>query len=640
MAVASTSLHTLSPPPLKPSLPNHSINPIHLPRLRRRRFASSRSAVTTKEQEFGAVAVLESASGRLEDSAAAAVSGGGGGEDGGGNEFGKGVDRAINAAIVLAAGSFAITKLLTIDRDYWHGWTVYEILRYAPQHSWFAYEEALKTNPVFAKMMISGVVYSLGDWIAQCYEGKPLFDFDRARMFRSGLVGFTLHGSLSHYYYQFCEQLFPFQEWWVVPMKVVFDQTMWSAIWNSIYYTVVGLLRLDSPITIYNELIATFWPMLTAGWKLWPFAHLVTYGVIPVEQRLLWVDCVELIWVTILSTYSNEKSEARIAETPAESTSSSETAELNSSSTSAKQPQLPPGFRFHPTDEELVVHYLKRKAQSAPLPVSIITDVDLYKFDPWELPAKAAFGEREWYFFSPRDRKYPNGARPNRAATSGYWKATGTDKPILSSGGAHRVGVKKALVFYGGKPPRGIKTDWIMHEYRLVDAATRNVNKNKPPVICDSNNKRKSMRLDDWVLCRVYKKNNTHRQMDHERDDSLEEAPQIFTTTIRTPMAMKDETNASFEYNHHMFSGMLSYNYNARTNNIDTADMPSMSRHLQLGSSASYWNGDEACAINSSSWNKRLLNDDGEEAAVGASNLFSQLPMQTPQMHSQSFWGH
>lgn len=114
------------------------------------------------------------------------------------------------------------------------GWTLYEILRYAPQHNWTAYEEALKTNPVLAKMMISGIVYSLGDWIAQvnvipnsqlmnryfelygplftlvcfliqCYEGKPLFDFDRARMFRSGLVGFSLHGSLSHYYYHFCE---------------------------------------------------------------------------------------------------------------------------------------------------------------------------------------------------------------------------------------------------------------------------------------------------------------------------------------------------------------------------------------------------------------------------------------------------
>jgi len=41
--------------------------------------------------------------------------------------------------------------------------------------------------------------------VLQCFEGKPLFEFDRARMFRSGLVGFTLHGSLSHFYYQFCE---------------------------------------------------------------------------------------------------------------------------------------------------------------------------------------------------------------------------------------------------------------------------------------------------------------------------------------------------------------------------------------------------------------------------------------------------
>ncbi|XP_057454881.1 uncharacterized protein LOC130746317 [Lotus japonicus] len=221
------------------------------------------------------------------------------------------IDRTINAAIVLAAGTFAVTKLLTIDSDYWHGWTLYEIVRYAPQHNWTAYEEALKTNPVFAKMVISGVVYSVGDWIAQCFEGKPLFEFDRARMFRSGLVGFTLHGSLSHYYYQFCEELFPYKGWWVVPVKVVFDQTAWSAVWNSIYYTVVGFLRFDSPINIFNELRATFFPMLTAGWKLWPFAHLITYGVVPVEQRLLWVDMVELIWVTILSTYSNEKSEAR-----------------------------------------------------------------------------------------------------------------------------------------------------------------------------------------------------------------------------------------------------------------------------------------------------------------------------------------
>ncbi|KAL0911231.1 hypothetical protein M5K25_019355 [Dendrobium thyrsiflorum] len=238
----------------------------------------------------------------------------------------KMVDRAINASIVLAAGTFAITKLLTIDMDYWHGWTIYEIVRYAPQHNWTAYEEALKTNPVLAKMMISGVVYSIGDWIAQCYAGKPLFEFDRARMFRSGLTGFALHGSLSHYYYEFCEFLFPFQDWWVVPAKVAFDQTIWTATWNSIYYVVLGFLRFESPANIFIELKATFWPMLTAGWKLWPFAHLITYGVIPVEQRLLWVDCVELIWVMILSTYSNEKSEARHSEAKPELSEESQSA--------------------------------------------------------------------------------------------------------------------------------------------------------------------------------------------------------------------------------------------------------------------------------------------------------------------------
>ncbi|XVE49877.1 hypothetical protein DITRI_Ditri01bG0117600 [Diplodiscus trichospermus] len=247
-----------------------------------------------------------------------------GGDGGGGDDDDDKLSgRVINASIVLGFGTVAVSKLLTVDHDYWHGWTLFEVLRYAPEHNWIAYEQALKANPVLAKMAISGIVYSIGDWIAQCYEGKPLFDFDRTRMFRSGLVGFTLHGSLSHYYYQFCESLFPFEDWWVVPAKVIFDQTFWSAVWNSIYYVVLGLLRFESSANIYRELKATFWPMLTAGWKLWPFAHVITYGVIPLEQRLLWVDCVELIWVTILSTYSNEKSEARISEAMQEADSSS-----------------------------------------------------------------------------------------------------------------------------------------------------------------------------------------------------------------------------------------------------------------------------------------------------------------------------
>ncbi|XWS27974.1 hypothetical protein CRYUN_Cryun25bG0026300 [Craigia yunnanensis] len=152
------------------------------------------------------------------------------------------------------------------------------------------------------------------------------------------------------------------------------------------------------------------------------------------------------------------------------------------------QLSLPPGFRFYPTDEELLVQYLCRKVAGHHFSLQIIAEIDLYKFDPWVLPSKAIFGEKEWYFFTPRDRKYPNGSRPNRVAGSGYWKATGTDKVITTNG--RKVGIKKALVFYIGKAPKGTKTDWIMHEYRLIETSR----------------KHGSSKLDEWVLCRIYKK--------------------------------------------------------------------------------------------------------------------------------------
>lgn len=74
-------------------------------------------------------------------------------------------------------------------------------------------------------------------------------------------------------------------------------------------------------------------------------------------------------------------------------------------------------------------------------------------------------GEKEWYFFSMRDRKYPTGLRTNRATEAGYWKTTGKDKEIFRA--SQLVGMKKTLVFYRGRAPRGEKSNWVMHEYRL-----------------------------------------------------------------------------------------------------------------------------------------------------------------------------
>lgn len=168
------------------------------------------------------------------------------------------------------------------------------------------------------------------------------------------------------------------------------------------------------------------------------------------------------------------------------------------------QMDLPPGFRFHPTDEELITHYLYKKVLDVCFSCRAIGDVDLNKNEPWELPCrfsnfcfyefafeffnfsledlilpclfvffswgclvvgKAKMGEKEWYFFCMRDRKYPTGLRTNRATVSGYWKATGKDKEIYR--GKSLVGMKKTLVFYRGRAPKGEKSSWVMHEYRL-----------------------------------------------------------------------------------------------------------------------------------------------------------------------------
>lgn len=56
-----------------------------------------------------------------------------------------------------------------------------------------------------------------------------------------------------------------------------------------------------------------------------------------------------------------------------------------------------PGFRFHPTDEELVGFYLRRMIEKKPLPIQLINQVDIYKYDPWDLPSM--FRLLAYFFF-------------------------------------------------------------------------------------------------------------------------------------------------------------------------------------------------------------------------------------------------
>ncbi|XP_038708733.1 NAC domain-containing protein 71-like [Tripterygium wilfordii] len=139
----------------------------------------------------------------------------------------------------------------------------------------------------------------------------------------------------------------------------------------------------------------------------------------------------------------------------------------SSSLASPKDMKRAKGYRFHPTEEELINHYLQKKMLGYENQVSAIAEVDICKYEPWELPMKSKLPSNDyiWYFFGRPDYKYRNSKRANRKTKDGYWKVTGKKRSIKNRANNKTIGIKKNLVFYRGRVPEGVKTTWIIHEY-------------------------------------------------------------------------------------------------------------------------------------------------------------------------------
>lgn len=142
---------------------------------------------------------------------------------------------------------------------------------------------------------------------------------------------------------------------------------------------------------------------------------------------------------------------------------------------------LPPGCRFYPSQQQLLCYYLTNKngnsnrnprADGSFNGYDLIRELDLYDYDPFELPDPACFSygygarKRHWYCYAAKIVKESRGRRKTK---SGYWKRRGTVRDVVGPGGKV-VGTRSSYVFYlGNSPKSAARTDWVMYEYALLD---------------------------------------------------------------------------------------------------------------------------------------------------------------------------
>ncbi|XP_008462671.2 NAC domain-containing protein 90-like [Cucumis melo] len=190
---------------------------------------------------------------------------------------------------------------------------------------------------------------------------------------------------------------------------------------------------------------------------------------------------------------------------------------------------LIPGFRFYPTEEELISFYLQKKLEDdgsddlKQLMDQIVPILDIYDFNPWDLPQYAGEvcqrDEEQWFYFIPRQESEARGGRPKRLTSNGYWKATGSPSHVYCSNNKS-IGVKRTMVFYKGRAPNGTKTEWKMNEYKAIvhhgfinDSQPEHHSASDPnPSSFDTT---PTIRLrQEFSLCRIYKKSKTFRSFD------------------------------------------------------------------------------------------------------------------------------
>ncbi|XP_028112214.1 NAC transcription factor 25-like [Camellia sinensis] len=151
--------------------------------------------------------------------------------------------------------------------------------------------------------------------------------------------------------------------------------------------------------------------------------------------------------------------------------------------------QLPIGYRFSPTQEELMTHYLINKVLNTPLPSQIMMEIDAIEFyskPPNNLVSNPTNG-RDWCFLIQYDEYFYGERKQIREVGNGigFWRSIGIEDPIYNSNG-DIYAFKINFSYFSGSIPKAKKTHWRMEQFRIH-------------FNCDT----KTLKGNEWVLGRL-----------------------------------------------------------------------------------------------------------------------------------------
>ena len=169
---------------------------------------------------------------------------------------------------------------------------------------WAAYEKALEKDPLLIKGLTSMTGFAIGDILAQQFiEKKGKYNLNRTIKMAS--FGLLVHGTTSHWFYGKLDGKIPGTDAGAVASKVFIDQVLWNPIFGVMFFGYMGLWERQGVDGTIKRIKGDLMTQVTGSWTVWPVAHAINFKFIPTEQRVLYINTIQIFYNCFLSIIGN-----------------------------------------------------------------------------------------------------------------------------------------------------------------------------------------------------------------------------------------------------------------------------------------------------------------------------------------------